>query len=262
MRAFAWFLGSILLAGTDRRIDRLSRLRARPRASRIGRFIGSPAGSPCWCCWRNWSGCGRHLHLRTKRDFGYGLPWHRFVAQNLLWGAIGVATASIGAAFLLFTHLRVPDTKFIPLRLAASRAFSSLPSDQASASHSSKKPCFAASCTPQSNANQDRGRPALLTAPLFAVLHFFAKVRIPAADLGWGSGFDLLVLSFAPLSHPAVVLDSFLSWLAVGLILSLTRRVDRQYRRGHRPSCGLGGGASHAAGRHRQRQRRPRTPPG
>jgi hypothetical protein len=63
----------------------------------------------------------------------------------------------------------------------------------------------------------------LLSAPLFAVLHFFAKVRIPAADLGWSSGFDLLVLSFAPLGHPALVFDSFLSWLAVGLILSLTR---------------------------------------
>ncbi len=41
---------------------------------------------------------------------------------------------------------------------------------------------------------------ALLTAPLFAVLHFFAKARIPAAELGWGSGFDLLLLSFAPLA--------------------------------------------------------------
>jgi hypothetical protein len=61
------------------------------------------------------------------------------------------------------------------------------------------------------------------TAPLFAILHFFAKARIPAADLGWGSGFDLLLLSFAPLGHPALVLDSFLAWLAVGLILSLTR---------------------------------------
>jgi hypothetical protein len=64
---------------------------------------------------------------------------------------------------------------------------------------------------------------ALLTAPLFAILHFFAKARIPAAEVGWGSGFDLLHLSFAPLSHPSLVFDSFLSWLVVGLILGLTR---------------------------------------
>ena len=64
---------------------------------------------------------------------------------------------------------------------------------------------------------------ALLTAPLFAVLHFFAKARIPPADVGWASGFDLLRLSYAPLSHPALVLDALLSWWLVGLILSLTR---------------------------------------
>ena len=64
---------------------------------------------------------------------------------------------------------------------------------------------------------------ALLTAPLFAVVHFFAKARIPAEELSWGSGFDLIQRSFAPLAHPALVFDSFLSWLLVGLILSLTR---------------------------------------
>ena len=42
-------------------------------------------------------------------------------------------------------------------------------------------------------------------------------------ELGWGSGFDLLQRSFAPWGHPSLVFDSFLSWLAVGLILSLTR---------------------------------------
>jgi membrane protease YdiL (CAAX protease family) len=48
-------------------------------------------------------------------------------------------------------------------------------------------------------------------------------VHIPAADVRWDSGLHLIVLSFAPLSHPALVLDSFLSWLLLGLILSLTR---------------------------------------
>ncbi len=62
-----------------------------------------------------------------------------------------------------------------------------------------------------------------MTAPLFAIVHFFAKARIAPQDVGWGSGFDLLARSFAPLSQPALVFDSFLSWLIVGLILSLTR---------------------------------------
>ncbi len=63
----------------------------------------------------------------------------------------------------------------------------------------------------------------LLTAPLFAILHFFAKASIAPEQLHWDSGFDLLVRSFAPLSSPTLVIDSFLAWLAVGLVLSLTR---------------------------------------
>ena len=63
----------------------------------------------------------------------------------------------------------------------------------------------------------------LLTAPLFAVTHFFAKASIPPDQLHWSSGFDLLARSFAPLGHPALVIDSLLAWLAVGLILSFTR---------------------------------------
>jgi hypothetical protein len=46
---------------------------------------------------------------------------------------------------------------------------------------------------------------------------------VPADQVNWASGFDVLALSMAPLSHPALVLDSLLAWLAVGLILSMTR---------------------------------------
>jgi hypothetical protein len=62
-----------------------------------------------------------------------------------------------------------------------------------------------------------------LTAPLYAVLHFTAKLKIPPQDIAWGSGFYLLLHSFSPLSEPSRVFDSFLSWLIVGLIMSLTR---------------------------------------
>src|SRR5271157_3481299 len=106
MRAFAWFLGSILLTGL------------------IGASIAYPAYELCssfaaWPFHRVASRIAmlvlalllfrlcRHLELTQKRDFGYALPWRRFLRTSLLWGAIGFATAGLGAAFLLFTHLRV-----------------------------------------------------------------------------------------------------------------------------------------------------------
>jgi membrane protease YdiL (CAAX protease family) len=156
--------------------------------------------------------------LTRKPDFGFGLPWRRFMAQALVWGVIGMATAAGGAAFLLGTQLRLPatDAPSIPhllaLGLSSGIAVALLEETvMRGAMHT---------------AIQRESGPwaaALLTAPLFAVTHFFAKVRIPPEELHWQSGFDLLTRSFAPLAHLSLVLDSFLAWLAVGLVLSLTR---------------------------------------
>ena len=60
-----------------------------------------------------------------------------------------------------------------------------------------------------------------LIAPLFAVLHFFAKTHVDSP--GWTSGFHLLAGSFAPLGNFGDVFDSLLAWAAVSLVLSLTR---------------------------------------
>ena len=221
MRAFAWFLAAIVLAGV------IGAALAYPAyeltstfanwafhrvTSRIAMLL--LVAELFWLC--------RHLNLRTKPDFGYGLPWRRFLSQSLLWGVIGMATASVGAAFLLLTHLRVIDPLFIPSPTSYARILTIGVGSGISVALLEETVIRGAMHT----AIERESGPwtaALLTAPLFAVLHFFAKVRIPAAEVGWGSGFDLLTRSFAPLSHPALVADSFLSWLVVGLILSLTR---------------------------------------
>ena len=164
----------------------------------------------------------RHLQLTHKSDFGYGLPWRRFVTVSLLWGGIGAATAGVGAVFLLATHLRVMDANFTLTGWNFLRIFAIGLASGIGVALIEETVMRGAMHT----AIERESGPwtaALLTAPLFAVLHFFAKARIPAQELGWGSGFDLLQRSFAPLSHPALVFDSFLSWLLVGLILSLTR---------------------------------------
>jgi membrane protease YdiL (CAAX protease family) len=221
MRAFTWFLGVILLAGligaaiaypAYELTSSFANWAFHRVASRIAMLL--LVAELIWLC--------RHLNLRTKRDFGYGLPWRRFLGQSLLWGLIGVATAGVGAAFLLTTHLRVMDSSFVPSAAGFARIFLIGVGSGISVALL-EETVFRGVMHTAIERESGAWTAALLTAPLFAVLHFFAKVRIPAADIGWGSGFDLLRLSFAPLSHPALVLDSFLSWLVVGLILSLTR---------------------------------------
>jgi uncharacterized protein len=221
MRAFAWFLGAILLAGL------IGALIAYPAyeltstfatwafhrvASRVAMLV--LVAELVWLC--------RHLRLEAKRDFGYGLTWRRFLKISLGFGAIGMATAGVGAWFLVSTHLRVISPSFAPTALNFARIFLIGLSSGIAVALIEETVMRGAMHT----AIERESGPwaaALLTAPLFAVVHFFAKARIAPEDVGWGSGFDLLLRSFSPLGSPSLVFDSFLSWLIVGLILSLTR---------------------------------------
>jgi membrane protease YdiL (CAAX protease family) len=221
MRALAWFVAAILLAGL------------------IGALLSFPvyeltSSFASWAFHRVYSRVAllvliaelvwlcRYLNLRRARDFGYGLPWRSFLKVSCAWGAIGIATAAIGAAFLLTTHLRIVSPSFTPTVLNFGRIFLvGLGSGIAVALLEET----VARGAMHTAIERDSGpwAAALLTASLYAVLHFFAKTRITPEDIGWGSGFDLLLHSFAPLAQPQLVFDALLSWFIVGLILSLTR---------------------------------------
>jgi membrane protease YdiL (CAAX protease family) len=221
MRAFAWFVGAIVLAGLIAAMIAYPAYQATSSfapwafhrvASRVAMLV--LIAELVWVC--------RHLDLTRKRDFGYGLPWRRFLKVSFAWGAIGMASAGVGAWFLLSTHLRVLSPDFTSTALSVARIFMLGLISGISVALLEETVMRGAMHT----AIERESGPwpaALLTAPLFAVLHFFAKARIAPEDVGWGSGFDLLLRSFSPLSQPSLVFDSFLSWLVVGLILSLTR---------------------------------------
>ncbi|MFI4891347.1 MAG: type II CAAX prenyl endopeptidase Rce1 family protein [Steroidobacterales bacterium] len=220
MRAFAWFVALLVLAmlggaaaaypayelvaGAGWRFDRV--------ASRVAMLLF--AVELIWLC--------RHLGIRSKTDFGYGLPWRRFVAQAFLWGVIGMLSAGVGALFLLASGLRAPAPGFVPgvgagvhLLLIGIGSGISVALIEESVMRGALHTAIAR--------ESGQAAAAVLTAILFAVLHFFAKARIPADELAWYSGFDLLQRSFEPLSHPLTVLDSLLAWATVFLILAWTR---------------------------------------
>src|SRR6202041_1037144 len=84
MRAFAWFLGSILLAGligaciaypAYELTSSFATFAFHRVASRI--FMLVLAVLLAMLC--------RHLNLKHRRDFGYGLPWRRFLKVCALW---------------------------------------------------------------------------------------------------------------------------------------------------------------------------------
>jgi uncharacterized protein len=221
VRAFGWFVGAIVLAGVIgaalaypafELTTSFANFAFHRVASRIAMLI--LIAELAWVC--------RHLRLSTKRDFGYGLPWRQFLKVSIGWSLIGMATAALGAAFLLGTGLRVIDPNFVISAASFSKIFAVGVASGIAVALLEETVMRGAMHT----AIQREAGPwtaALLTAPLFAILHFFAKVHIPPEEVGWGSGYDLLARSFAPLAHASLVFDSFASWLLLGLILSLTR---------------------------------------
>ena len=163
----------------------------------------------------------RRLRLRGRDDWGYGVPRPAFLRQLAAGLGIGVATmlpmsiamhalgirellpdvdASLLAAALLEGALVglavavVEETFFRGLMYRAIERESGF--------------AAAAGCT----------------ALVYAAIHFFARVKIPDAEVAWDSGFRLLRGALANLSHPLAIVDSFVTLTLVGLLLALVRR--------------------------------------
>jgi uncharacterized protein len=64
----------------------------------------------------------------------------------------------------------------------------------------------------------------LLTAIVYSALHFFARIRIEAADVNWTSGFTLLAGTLHTFANPLSIADAFLCLFAVGVLLGAVRQ--------------------------------------
>jgi membrane protease YdiL (CAAX protease family) len=220
MRAFAWFLGVLVAAGIAAAaiaypvFELTSRVAPWPFHRVYGRIamLAAAGALVFWC---------RRFGAANGRDLGYGLPWRRFCAVAALFAAVGVVTAGAGAGFLLLEGIRVvsdPASLASPAHLAH-LALIALSSGLAVALIEETVMRGALHTVIARESGQMAA--LWLIAPLFAVLHFFAKTHVDSP--GWASGFHLLAGSFDPLGNPRAVLDSLLAWGVVSLVLSLTR---------------------------------------
>jgi len=67
-------------------------------------------------------------------------------------------------------------------------------------------------------------RAIVLVSLIYAATHFFTKSHIAAAEIGPGSGIELLLGVLANFAHPLGIIDAFLSLTAVGLLLGMVRQ--------------------------------------
>jgi uncharacterized protein len=66
-------------------------------------------------------------------------------------------------------------------------------------------------------------RAIVLTSLVYAATHFIGKYRIPADQVSWRSGLDMLAGTFGSFAHFGGILDAFLCLFGVGVLLGLVR---------------------------------------
>jgi membrane protease YdiL (CAAX protease family) len=162
----------------------------------------------------------RHLGLRGRSDWGYGLPRADFLRQAGVGLACGVATMLPMALVIVALGIRNPLPDLDAGTLLASIAAGALTGLIVALIEETffRGLMFRAVL-------RESG-PALAiasTAILYSAIHFFARVKVPQGEVAWGSGIALLGSALARFAEPAAIADAFTTLAMVGLLLGLVR---------------------------------------
>ena len=172
----------------------------------------------------------RRLQVRTRADWGFGVPRARFLRTLIVALLLGVGSMLPVAALLLgldVRELRVsPDVASLIPAIVGRALLAGLVvafSEEA----------FLRGAMFTAIARESGERVAIgLTALIYAALHFLSRVRIAPEDVDWGSGLKLLAGTFVTFTQPLAFVDSFLALAAVGVLLGMIRA-----RTGHIGIC-------------------------
>jgi len=221
MRAFAWFLGLILIGLVSIAVFTYPVwMVLHPYFSfpfhRIGDRIGMLALAVGFLL------TARRLRLSDRASLGYGIPRRVFVREMSVGLALGVVT--MAAVVGIMSALGLLDwtaaagftaaalTKLIAMRLLSGLAVAFI------------EETFLRGAM-QTGIERESGTTAavILTAVIYSATHFFASFKIPPDEVTAWSGVDLLSGTLHLFAHPLGIADAFLCLLAVGIVLGTIR---------------------------------------
>jgi hypothetical protein len=162
----------------------------------------------------------RWLQVNNRRDMGYELPRARFLMELLRGLLLGVVFMLPLAAILLVSGLRALDAPV----LSGALLHGVLAALGSGLTVAFIEESFMRGAM-QSAITREAGLAIAITVTslLYAATHFFARFTIEAADVGPGSGVDLVAGSLRAFTQPLQMADAFLCLAAVGVLLSLLR---------------------------------------
>ena len=165
----------------------------------------------------------RHLKVADRQSLGYGLPAARFVRESVIAVLLGVVLMLPVVGLMLLLDMRAiePDVaagatallKLFFVGLASGLVVALI-------EETFLRGAMQTAITRESGA----ALAIVLTSVVYAALHFVAgKYRVAPADVGFGSGLDMLAAVLQGFAQPLRILDSFLCLFVVGVVLGVVR---------------------------------------
>jgi membrane protease YdiL (CAAX protease family) len=221
MRAFAWFLGLILLAlaamaGLTYPVWQLLHPafgfpfhRVADRLGMITLAVGFFA-------------LARRLRLADRQSLGYGLAPRQFLREAGLGFAIGVVLMGLIIAIMVALQLRLlrPGVALngaVLARLAAQGLARGI-------AVALIEETFLRGAMWTGIARESGALVAtVVTSLIYALTHFVSSYHVPPDQISWHSGIDMLAGSFGAFARPWDVADAYVCLFAVGAVLATVR---------------------------------------
>lgn len=164
----------------------------------------------------------RRLALADRHSLGFGLPRRDFLREMLIGLGLGVATMLPVTFIMLGLELRVLREGFVPdAALLAQLVVGGLGTGLAVALI---EETFLRGAMHSGIARDAGARTAIvLTALLYASLHFVGRFRVPVEELGPDSGVRYVLGTLAGFATPLDIVDAWLALFAVGALLGMVR---------------------------------------
>ncbi len=165
---------------------------------------------------------GRRFHLGSRAALGFALPAGVYVGIGLRYFVAGVLMMLPMLALMFAAHLRLPRPDLVLngafyLQLAVTSVIGGLIVGLV------EETFFRGFL--HSAIERDRGAitAIVVVSAFFGFLHFIGKARLPGDEFQWASGFTWLAETVRLLGRPAAIFDSFLAYVAVGVVLAMVR---------------------------------------
>jgi membrane protease YdiL (CAAX protease family) len=221
MRAFAWFLGLILLA-----LAVMAAL-TYPLWQLLQPTFGFPFHRVADRLGMITLGVGfllvaGRLRLADRVSLGFGLAPRQFLREAGAAFAIGVLLMGLIIAIMLALHLRllrpgVPLTWQTFGRLAMVGLLRGI--GVALIEETFLRGAMWTGIARESGAVTA----TVLTALIYALTHFVSSYHVPPDQISWHSGLDMLAGSFGAFARPLNVADAYICLFAVGVVLATVR---------------------------------------